>query len=530
MRSEASVQIMPNEWRWLTLAASLLTFAGFAPLLWIAIQGTGDYQFMGALHNFQDAATYLSKMELGARGNWIVTFQHTPEAHAGAFIQVLYPLLGNLSRVTGIPTIVMMHVARLGATLFMYIALYQLGAIIWAKVRARRLFFAFAVLGAGWGWLFSGLMNNSDFPDLTIPEAFPFFSSLMNVHFPLTIALLALLVGMLIAAFRPGAERNRDVDRVLPWASLISLGLALLYPQALVPLGGAMIFQLLAAYVQTRRIDGRHVRWLLAVGVPAIPLFVYYLLIVTYNPAMAEWNRQNVTARLPELQMVLGLGIPLILALPGMYRAGRRMELDGDRFFLFWLIAMIIALYLPTNIQRRFLVGLMIPIAYFATRALEDVWLAFVSRRRRTAVYTLLFAIIPISLVFVTFAPVFLTVSGVMLENDYVGMFEYIREHSDPDDVVLAAPDVAVWVPGYAGTRVVYGHEFETLNAVVKKQAVLDWYAGTESDCRTLLDTYGVRYVIIGPQERRLANADLPLCAEDLEPVAEFGSVTIYAG
>lgn len=536
MRTGTSVHVMPSEWRWLILVALLLTLIAFLPLIWIAIQGTGDYQFMGALHNYGDGATYLSKMEIGARGGWLVTFQHTSETHSGAFIQVLYPLLGNLSRLIGMPTVVMMHIARLGATLFMYIAIYQLAATIWTKVRARRLFFGIAVLGAGFGWLFSGILGVGDFPDLTLPEAFPLLSSLMNVHFPLTIAFLALLVGLLIAAFRPGAEQEPDVDRAMPWASLISFGLALLYPQSLVPIGGALGLHLGSSFVRERRVQSRHIRWLLAIGVPALPLLVYYALIVNYNPAMATWNRQNVTQALPPHLMLLGLGLPLILSLPGIWRAIRRMELDGDRFFLFWLIAMIIAVYLPTNIQRRFLVGLMIPIAYFATRALEDVWLTYVNRRRRTAVYTLIFAVMPISMIFVLFAPLALfaddpqQISGVMLERDYVQAFNWLEDNSQPSDVVLASEDVAFWVPGYSGARVVAAHEYETLDYTVKRQAVQDWYGAASADqCRALLEQYQVRYIIIGPQERRLAGSDSPVCARDLNEVATFGGVTIYA-
>ena len=534
-RSQAGVgiHIAPAEWRWLIFVTSLLVLLAFVPLIWIAVQGTGEYAFMGALHNYLDGATYLSKMQLGANGSLLVKFQHTPEPHNGAFIQIIYPLLGYIANLFGIPNIVMLHVARLGASLFMYVAIYQLGASIYTKVRPRRLFFALAAAGAGFGWVLAAPMNTTSFPDLTIPEIFPFYSSLMNVHFPLTFALVALLVSILIVALRPGAEHVPSLDRQMPSASLISLALALLYPQVLVPLGGALFVYALIAIVQARRWQPRLARWVLAVGLPAAPLVAYYWLAVESNPALAVWNAQNVTSAPPIHILALGLGLPLLIAIPGIARALRRFEMDGDRLFLLWLIVMVVAMYLPTNIQRRFSATMMLPIAYFATRALEDVWLRFISRRRRALVFAALFAVMPISLLFTLFAPVLLfnfnpeQAGGVLLPADYAKAFDWLDAHTNRDTVILASPQAGTWIPAHTNGRVVYGHPYETLEAETKLAQVNAWYAETDpTACRTLLDTYDIRYVIVGPLEQAIGPA---ACTDEFEQVAQFGSVTIYA-
>ena len=88
MQSRQTVHIMSAEWRWVIIVGSALVLLAFSPLLWVALRGTPGWQFMGVLHNYQDGATYISKMRLGYEGNWLVYFQHTPEPHSGAFIQV----------------------------------------------------------------------------------------------------------------------------------------------------------------------------------------------------------------------------------------------------------------------------------------------------------------------------------------------------------------------------------------------------------------------------------------------------------
>jgi hypothetical protein len=534
MQTRHAVHIMAPEWRWVMVVGSALILLTFAPLVWVALTGASDWQFMGALHNYQDGATYLSKMEQGERGNWLIAFQHTPEPMAGAFIQVIYPLLGHLSRLSSVPPAILFHVARVGASLFMYAALYHLGASIWAKTRTRRIFFVFAAVGSGFGWLLMPLLGDPTFPDVTLPEAFPLYSTYMNVHFPLTIACLSLLISLFVGAFRPGADEDPTIDRSLVTVGILSVALALLYPHALVPFGGATLLHALVSWRIDRQVSARTLRWLAALILPALPLALYYLLIITHNPALAEWNRQNVTAAPNPLNLALGFGIPLILAVPGIWRGVRRFERDGDRLMLLWLVSMVIAIYLPTNAQRRFAVGMMIPIAYFAARAMEDVWLPRLGRRLRPYAFAVFVPLIAMSSLLLLFLPVLPVVMGnpqvavgVFLEREYADAYQWLDERTSPDDVILAAPVVSAWIPAWAGAKVVYGHPYETLDATANRQAVWDWYgAANVENCAALLDRYDVRYVLHGPEERRLGDA---VCLDTLQAVAQFGSVTAYA-
>jgi hypothetical protein len=486
------------------------------------------------LHNYRDGATYLSKMFLGTQGTLLVQFLHTPEPHNGALIQVLYPLLGQIAGLANISTIVLFHVARVVAGVFMYMALYQLGALIWMRKRARRVFFVVVALGAGFGWIYALVTGGRiDAPDMSIPEVFPFYSTVVNVHFPLTLACLALLAGVVIVNFRPGATSTPRVSNGGLTGALASLALALLYPQALVPFGVALVIFLSMGWLRRRHIDRRELNWLVTRLLPAVPLAVYYAAVMIYNPAMAEWGRQNVTGAPPVLALLIGLGLPLVMGLPGIWRALRRFEADGDRFMLIWLLAMLVLMYLPTNFQRRFAVGMMLPVAYFATRSLEDFWFQRVNRRWR---YRLALVIVPtmfFTQLFVLFTPILPIIAGhpenargLLLDRGYAAAFHWLESRTNLNDVVLIGPEGGVWLPGWAGARVVYGHPYETLQADTRYQQVVDWYTGQAEDCRALLNLYAVTYVISGPDEAALGTTP---CLDDLEPVAQFGAVSVYA-
>ena len=114
--------------------------------------------------------------------------------------------------------------------------------------------------------------------------------------------------------------------------------------------------------------------------------------------------------------------------------------------------------------------------------------------------------------------------SGPFLERDYAGAFQWLKDQGSTDEVILAAPDVSAWIPGWTGDRVVYGHPFETLNAPTKEKQVDDWYKGV--DCGQVIQQYDVRYIIVGPQEQALGTTT---CTDGLHPVFTYNSVTIYA-
>lgn len=527
MQTQSTVHITPAEWRWVVIFGGALVIVAFVPFLWVALSGVvgTQWQFMGVLNNYRDGATYLSKMQQGMNGSWLVYFWHTPEAHSGAFIQVIYPALGQLARFVGLQPIALFHAARVASSFVMYMALYQMGASIWMRLRARRIFFVIAAVGSGLGWFFYPWMPDANFPDLTIPEMFPLYSSLVNVHFPLALTCLALIASVVIVAFRPGESGDPAVHNGGLLAGVLSFALSLLYPQALLPIGIAVGIYVVVRWYQQRGFRQRELRWLLVVVLPAVPMAAYYAAAITYNPALNEWTRQNVTPAPPPLVLLLGLGVPLLMALPGIYRAVRRFEPDGDQFMLIWLLVMLVMVYLPTTIQRRFAAGMMIPIAYFATRSLEDFWFRYVNRRWR---YRLLVVVVPLmTLSIVLLLAINLRVNiGPFLSRDYAGALLWLHDHTRSSDVILASEEVSVWIPAWAGARAVYGHPYETLDAATKRRAVLDWFGGQVDNCQALLDDYQVRYVIVGPLEEQLGPSN---CLESLRLVARSGGVAIYA-
>ncbi len=516
MQTLRSVYISTTEWRWVIILSGFLVALTLVPYAWaLASNSSADeWQFMGMLSNPKDGATYLSKIEEGRQGAWLFELRYTPEAHDGAGINTFYLFLGHAARITGLSSLLIFHLARVATSFFMYISLYQLGATIWVRLRPRRLFFTLLAIGSGLGWFLLLFSDETFAADISIPEAFPFYASYTNPHFPMSIACLALIVSTFIVVFRRGYNAVPSVDNGGLGLMLLSMLLALIQPTALMPIGGALVLYVITRYYITREFPVHELRWASMLWLPAIPFAVYDLAVFHFNDIMGQFNAQNQTPSPAPYLYLFGYGLLLLVAIPGLVRVVRRFERDGDQFMLLWIIVNTASLYAPFNLQRRLSMGLIIPLVYFAVRALEDYWFYKVPEKwRAPALIALIVFIVPTN-VFVLVIPLYGAVAapesgleaGMLIQTDYWHTIQWLDDHGEKDAVVLASPNISLWIPAYTQQVVVYGHPFETVPADLRLDQVREWYRGL--DCTTLLSDavpFHVKYIFWGPQEKDLS-------------------------
>jgi hypothetical protein len=415
--------------------------------------------------------------------------------------------------------------------------------VIWTRPRPRRLFFVLTSLGSGLGW-FVLLLNPAltDVPDLVVPEAYPLYAAFTNPHFPLAIALLALIATVYVDVFRIGATEEPAVTNGGLQVLVLTLVLALVLPQALVPFGATLAVYLLVVGARQRAIPVFELRWVSMFLLPAGLMAVYYYAVVTYNPIMRAWNQQITNPTASPVLVLAGYGILGLIALPGLLRAIRRFEADSDQLMLIWLAVNLLLVFLPINHQRRFMIGLIMPVIFFAVRSLEDFWLLRIPNRVRSAAIVLLVVFVLPSNILAMGLPLFGLLNPqagleqrLLIDRGYWDAMSWLRDHGEPEEVVLTGPNVGLWVPASASKRVVYGHPYETINAGQRLEQVNGWFAGT--GCFEPVDDrdgYHVSYVLVGPQERALGDAagNGLACLEGLrkpvEQALEFDGVTLY--
>jgi len=350
--------------------------------------------------------------------------------------------------------------------------------------------------------------------------------------------------------FRRGYQSAPSVENGGLGVLLLSMVLALIQPTALIPIAGALVLYVGVRFWFTRAWPKHELHWAAMLWLPMIPFAVYDFAVFHFNDIMGAFNAQNQTPSPAPWLMLFGYGLLLIVAIPGLIRAVRRFERDGDQFMLLWLIVNIVGLYAPFNLQRRLAMGLIIPLVYFAVRALEDTWFYRVPDRwRAPALIALIVFLVPSNLLLLTiplygavFEPDSGLEQGLLIEADYWHIFEWLRDDGDQDAVVLASPNVSLWIPAYTRQVVVYGHPYETVPNDERQEQVEQFYRG--QDCATLLGDdlpFRVRYILWGPQERSFAAEDddghtypdagkciATLPPERIEEEVSEGEVTVY--
>ncbi|MGB2897592.1 MAG: hypothetical protein WBB65_15715 [Anaerolineales bacterium] len=518
---------MPNSWKraagWILAA---LTLSLIPTILAYSAAPSGTV-FTGFLLNPLDGFSYLAKMKQGADGSWLFTLPYAAEPGPGTFLFVYHLFLGNLSRWTGISTIVLFHAVRVLAAAVMFTLAYVLLQTMIPDNRARRSALLLTLFGSGLGWLTAPLFNLQP-SDLMIPESIPFLIVYGNAHFPLAAA--ALLGGILVILRlqdRPGLRLTLAllcgtvIGAVLPFSalSLFAVGFSWYLWEAI------LLFRKYGS--------GALNQWalpnlapILGLAAGAAPWLLYDFWVSRIHPLISAWNTQNQTLSPPPLNYILGYGLVLILAIVGIWRTKPAEKKEG-RLLLSWLLTGVILLYIPVPFQRRLSLGLFFPMAALAGLG----WHSLTSKLSRSRLLTLILIllVLPSNLLVVSSGLLGVTQGqpAVVHYADELTAYQWAAENLPQGALILAAPETGNRIPAFATLRVLYGHPFETPDADAQKQKVEDLFntgGPASSGMQTLLEG-GIEYVFYGPREQEIGN---PAWLAELELIGEFGMVRLY--
>lgn len=470
--------------------------------------GNDDWHlFNGFILNPIDGNSYLAKMQLGVEGKWLFTLPFTSEIGVERFLFIFYILLGQVARITGIEPIIIFHLTRNLAFIFLLGEIKRF--IDWAcdDALSRKWAFFIVSMGSGLGWMvFLFGITTSDF---WVSEAYPFLSAFINPHFPLG---LALMMGML-----------RNSESASGWRlALLSIALALILPFGIViisvTLGLTSIWRIWQGQKQ-------HLASMIIGLLPGLAIIGYQYWFVGADKQLSIWNAQNLTHSPPAWDLVISLSPVIILAFLDLFFDRHNLRATPHRVLLWaWLGASLLLMYLPLPFQRRFITGLYIPAAILAIMTMRS-WV----KSSQKAYRVLLVLSIPTNII-ILLAGSMAAVNRdprLFITGDEYQAMSWIRSHTTIQDVILASPENGNVIPARTGRRVVYGHPFETVNAASKKSEVEKFYSDHMSAIETgkFLKENHVRYILYGPREKDLGT---PALFSGLRMVFHSGDVFLY--
>jgi len=480
------------------------------PYILASQSGGTDYVFNGFLLNPIDGNSYIAKMFQGWEGNWRFKLPYTADSGNGAYLFLFYIFLGHLARIVDLPLLLVFHAARLlGSSLLLWMLWRYFREVI-STSRPRKLAFALAAFGSGIGWLLIPLGAFTS--DFWVAEAYPFLSAYANPHFPIGLCLLLWIV----------LPRQEHGIRVRDSASLClaSLALSVINPFgvviAIMILGGEILLGIVRkswSQISLLRV--------ILLTVCGLPLLIYDFWVASTDPVFDGWNAQNLTPSPPLWDLIAALSPALLLAIFyvwKMIRSSKETVFQGDGTssklapLIVWAGLGLILMYFPVGLQRRFMMGLFIPLAGLSALALELIALEK-PQRYRTSVIALFLLALPTNLVVLlaAFQGISTIDSKIYLTQSEAKALDWIVENTDSNALVLSGPETGLYIPSFTGRRVVYGHPFETVDADVQELAVAQFFSGELStdEAQDFINAYGVDYIFYSSRER--AFSEIPL-------------------
>ncbi|MBN1201595.1 MAG: hypothetical protein JXJ20_07045 [Anaerolineae bacterium] len=510
-----TTHISRPEWRRVIVFAGLVMLITTVPYVvgWLS-QGDA-WEFGGFLFGVDDGYSYLAKMRLGARGDWLFSLRYTAEPHDGALLFLPYILLGKLTALfvdadsPDLPTAlaITFHAARLVFGFLLILVCYRFAAFFLRGHRSRMLALILITLGGGLGWLLNivglGHWLGSLPVDLYVPEGYTFLILFGLPH--MALARSAMLIGFLLlfrALQTPGPPRRWQRWTLLAGVCWVIMGLC-------VPFYVAVLYAVLGAWGLAVWIRARCFPWMLfwraaSAGLVALPVLLYSVLVFASNDVFRQWSNQNLLPSPHPLHYVLGyasLAVPAVYALRWAWRKSADERDLPVLLLASWLVIVPVMVYLPINVQRRLAEGVIAPLGILAVIGLRLV----VPRRRwitaRTVVLALALPTAGLLWLGGTFSaltperPIFRPVAELHA-------MDTLEATAPEDSVVLSSKKTGNYLPVRTNLIAYVGHGPETLHAKDKKRLAERFFAGEldEDTQRALLAE--ADYVFYGPLEQ----------------------------
>lgn len=487
-----------SEWRWLMAVSLAILLLSSLPTLYAWSLESPDRVFTGSVYNVEDANSYLGKMRLGARGEWLFYLFYTPEPHEPILVYPFYLFLGKLAAGLGTPLPLAYHLSRVLFGFGLLVTIYVFVAYFTPDLTHRRLAWFLCAIGSGLGWL---LLMLGAVPwlgslplDFWVPEAYTFLVLYSTPHLALAQGLLLLVVLLTLRGFEKDAR----------W-SLVAAGLAFAMGWV-VPFYAGVLAAAIAAYLLAMALRRQHFPWrelglATVTGLGAVPPIIYIGWSFA-KPVYAEWAAQNRILSPHPAHYLLGFGLLIVPAAWGAVHAWRQ---GGDRWLLplAWVLVVPFLLYLPFNLQRRMCVAVQVPLALLAAVGL-------LARLRGKPMlrlgYVLLVGLSNWLLIAGSLGPIRQRTEPIFRSGAEVAALRWLNRHASPEETVLASFQVGNVVPVYTDLRVFAGHGPETLYSAQKGVALTRFFEPETDDewRQNLLTEYGIDYVFYGPHELAL--------------------------
>ncbi|MGI8685587.1 MAG: hypothetical protein ACR2MO_10960 [Acidimicrobiales bacterium] len=485
-----------------------------------ALRAPSGARFTGLLLNHFDQDYYRAAQRSTAEALPHAN-RFTSEAGAPGPGPPLYPLLGRVQRLTGLPPAVVYHLPRVLATVALPILLVHLYSLCFPGRREPAMWAVLFALFAAGVLTFAPGLAIAHRSGEAIPESNIVYSLSVFPHFAISYLGITLAFTSLAMALR-GHSLARVAAAATGSGVLLGIGHSFLLLPFLAVLAGFVL--VVAARPVLFGVPSTGLGRLAATAavlVPAAP-FVYGL--------------HRAQARLERLQgfafptshpdrwwtWAMGFGIVSVLAVMGAVSLLRSRWKDQLTWMLLgWAVAQSACIYLSfTPFQRRFSEGLIVPVAGLAGAG------AALIRGSDLAGRAIRGGIVAVLVVGALSIADGLGASGEYVSSDLAALAATVRS----SDVVLAGHRVSAVLPAISDGTSHAGRPVETLHYLAKRDGATRYaLRPTAAAARRWLASQGITLVVVNRKDRSFLPQGLDDPAQAcLTPAFERGDLVAY--
>jgi hypothetical protein len=450
--SRGALRLFRQLWTaWMVVATTL-------PYLWNYFGRPAGTRYAWILPpSRDDSYGYMAWSQQAAHGALLFKLKFTALPHAPFLFQPFFLVCGWASRLTGANLGVVHLVAKeIGVVLFLLV-FYRYSD--WLRLSAWQSVVATVMVGisSGVGGELAILFGRHEPPnlstDLWVPEMSTYWSMLWNPLFPWSLALMLLAIYWLDR----GTREERPCDL---WLAGLAAGVLTLTHPYSQPLLLALAVLLIA--VRRRR---EALGYLLRYVVPLAPFAGYIAALSVWQPLVAQHSAHGAMNSPRFVLYLTGFGLPLLIWLAGFgVDRGRWMKQYWQ--LVAWFGLSLALAYAPLWFQRKLIFGAQIPLCILAAVAFDLLVAKYAGgKAMKPALVTATVALVPL----LAFTNVYLQLAlneevranvdgAYYIDPDMDAALKYMKEHSDPDDIVLATIATSRLIPGNSGNTVLWGH------------------------------------------------------------------------
>jgi hypothetical protein len=254
------------------------------------------------------------------------------------------------------------------------------------------------------------------------------------------------------------------------------------------------------------------------------------------HPVWESFVAQNRTLSPPPVYYLFAYVWLLVPAAIGV----RQAWTQHDRTMLLpvlWIGMVVVLLYAPLPTQRRFLMGVQVPLAVLASIGLARIRRDWLTRGRSMARWRIL---LTTGLSLSALTHVLFVLSGVILVNpesrpllfisaDELVSYDWLDEQLG-DPVIFSTFQSGGKIAGFTGTRVYVGHWIETKDFDYRQEQLRAFFAEggmNTAERQNLLRDATADYLWYDPSARKLGVWD-PDSADFLQRAFEVGDIVVY--